>query len=178
MVTQIDIEIVIKVASLCAYGTSVLEATVNVEKGIVGSNVSIEQYKWLRRPFVSHLFQKLLQMEEGLVDVGISVGKETSSHISRAIVGFDASGPGALTNFRVNNKIVKKKLSFKKRIRLERGIGLTCDGKLIKAITKDDTWSIDTRNAATCFNMVDRDLAYKLWSEDNPDRPIEEMPTT
>jgi hypothetical protein len=118
-----------------------------------------------------------------VVSVGIGLphpGKtmaETPAHIAGAITGFTSTGSGSLTNFRVNNKLVKRKLTYKKSLRLERGLGLFADGKLIKRIKKEDTWSIGTATClGTTVNRIDADKAFELWSKDNPGKTFEDMP--
>lgn len=102
---------------------------------------------------------------------------ETPAHISKAITGFTSFGRGHLTNFRVNGKLIKRKLTYKKHIRLERDLGLFADGKLIHRIRKEDTWSIDTStNLGVTMNHVDAKRAFELWSKDNPGKTFEEMP--
>ncbi len=114
---------------------------------------------------------------KGLVAVGIGGGKQPS-HISQAITGFDSFGSGKITKFRVNGKIVKKSLTYKKHLKLERNVGLFADGKVIKKFKKGDTWSIETMNAKVCMNQVDAALAFKIWSEDNPGKEFKDMPTS
>jgi hypothetical protein len=85
---------------------------------------------------------------------------DTPAHISGAITGFTSIGSGCLMDFRVNNKLVKRKLTYKENVRLERGLGLFADGKLITRIRKEDTWSIDTSvHHGMTLNQVDRRLS-------------------
>ncbi len=116
-----------------------------------------------------------------IVDVSVNTNTNTTpSHLSAAIVGFDAIGAGDIAGFKLNGKLIRKKVTYKKSIKLQVGLGLFADGKCVRRIKKDDQWRIDVMNHkdGLVLNVIDQDMAYKFWLLDNPGRPMSEMPTS
>lgn len=67
-----------------------------------------------------------------------------------------ASGPGHLSDFRVNGKLVFAKVTWKTSMVLSKEDGLVCDAKLRYAFSKGDSWSIGTMvcaSASTVFHL-------------------------
>lgn len=77
--------------------------------------------------------------------------------LTQGIRGCVSVGPGSLTNFRVNGKLVAKRVTWKEYCILDVLYGgLVCDSKLVARMHKGDAWSADKMiNRGTVVNRID-----------------------
>lgn len=63
-----------------------------------------------------------------------------------AVVGCRVEGPGWLTNFYVNGRLVVARIEWKHSCVIERGVGLMCDGVVIANVPLKTNWCVERMN--------------------------------
>jgi hypothetical protein len=118
-----------------------------------------------------------VSLPNDIANVGLTTNGKTPDHVSAAIIGFEAIGSGFITDFRLNNRRIKKRLTYKKSLKLKVGVGLVADDRVVQRIDVGDKWTIGTmKNSGVTFNYIDKGTAQKYWLEHNPGKSVEDMP--